>query len=317
MKIVILDKKTLGDDLDISGASKFGEVVVRDNTAPDEVETAISDADVIFVNKVKLFEDNLKAAKNLKLICEAATGFDNIDIEYCKSRGIGVCNVPGYSVYSVAQVTVSMVLSLVNRLNEYTRYTRDGSYSKGKSANILKPVYHELWGKKWGIVGYGAIGQRVGEIAKALGCEVFAFKRTPIDEVNCTDIDTLISECDIITVHIPLSDSTRGLINEERIAKMKRTAVFVNTARGAVVDEAALCTALKQGKIAAMGTDVYSSEPFREDSPFYEIKDFDNVCLTPHMAWGTIEARTRCFGVMLENLKAFLDGEIKNRVELS
>ena len=317
MKIVILDKKTLGDDLDISEASKFGEVIVRDNTAPEEVEAAISDADVVFVNKVKLCEDNLKAAKNLKLICEAATGFDNIDIEYCKKRGIGVCNVPGYSVYSVAQVTVSMVLSLVNRLNEYTRYTRDGRYSDGKSANILKPVYHELWGKKWGIIGYGAIGQRVGEIAKALGCEVFAFKRTPIDNVNCTDIDTLMSECDIITVHIPLSDATRGLINKERIAKMKNTAVFVNTARGAVVDEAALCTALKQGKIAAMGTDVYSAEPFGKDSPFYEIKDFDNVCLTPHMAWGTIEARTRCFGVMLENLKAFFDGEIKNRVELN
>lgn len=316
MKIVILDKKTLGDDLDISAASQFGKVIVRENTAPDQVEGAISDADVIFVNKVKLFEDNLKEAKNLKLICEAATGFDNIDIEYCRKRGIGVCNVPGYSVYSVAQVTVSMVLSLVNRLNEYTRYTRDGSYSKGKSANILTPVYHELLGKKWGIVGYGAIGQRVGEIAKALGCEVLAFKRTPVDNVRCTDIDTLMSECDIITVHIPLSQSTRNLVNKERIAKMKSTAVFVNTARGAVVDEAELCKALKQGRIAAMGTDVYSAEPFREDSPFYEIKDLDNVCLTPHMAWGTIEARTRCFEVMLENLKAFFDGEIKNRVEL-
>lgn len=316
MKIVVLDRLTLGDDLDISAASKFGEVVVRDNTSPDEVESAIGDADVVFVNKVKLFETNLKSAKKLKLICEAATGFDNIDIEYCKKRGIAVCNVPGYSVYSVAQVTVSMVLSLVNRLNEYTRYTRDGSYSNGKSANILKPVYHELWGKKWGIVGYGAIGQRVGEIAKALGCEVYAFKRTPVEGVCCTDIDTLVSQCDIITVHIPLSDETRNLINSRRIATMKSTAVFVNTARGAVVDEAALCDAVKNGRIAAMGTDVYSAEPFASDSPFYEIKDLDNVCLTPHMAWGTIEARTRCFGVMLENMQSFLNGEKCNRVDL-
>ncbi len=316
MKIVVLDRLTLGDDLDISGAAEYGTLVSYDSTLPDEVQAHIADAEVVFVNKVKLGEHNLKNAKNLRLICEAATGYDNIDIAYCKRAGIAVCNVPGYSVYSVAQVTVSMVLSLVNHLKEYTRYTSDGTYSDGASANILTPIYHELYGKTWGIVGYGAIGARVGEIAKALGCNVLAFKRTPVDSVECVDIDTLLQKSDIITVHIPLSDSTRGIISRERIARMKKNVVFVNTARGAVTDEAALCEAVRAGKIAGLGTDVYSSEPFGKDSPYYEIKDLDNVCLTPHMAWGTAEARQRCFGEMLLNMRAYFGGEIRNRIDL-
>lgn len=316
MKIVILDRLTLGDDLDITPAEKAGTVISYDTTSPEEVEAHIKDADVVFVNKVKLGEHNLKNAKSLKLICEAATGYDNIDVEYCKNHGIAVCNVPGYSVYSVAQVTVSMVLSLVNHLKEYNRFVSDGTYTNGVSANILKPVYHELYGKTWGIVGYGSIGSKVGEIAKALGCNIIAYKRTPVDGVSCVDIDTLVEKSDIITVHIPLSDKTRGLISGERIAKMKKNVILVNTARGAVIDEEAACKAIKENKIAGFGTDVYSTEPFGKESPYYEIKDYDNVCFTPHMAWGTIEARERCFGEMIKNLQAFFKGEIRNRIDI-
>lgn len=315
MKIVVLDRITLGEDLDISSAEKFGTVISYDKTDDDEVEERIIDADVIFVNKIKLGENNLKNAKNLKLICEAATGYDNIDTAFCRKRNIAVCNVPGYSVYSVSQVTVSMVLKLVNHLTEYERYISDGTYTHGKSANILTPVYNELFGKTWGIIGYGAIGSRVGGIAKALGCDVIAYKRTPVDGVTCTDIDTLIEKSDIITVHIPLSDETKGLIDKKRISKMKKNVIFVNTARGAVTDEAALCEAIKEKRISGLGADVYSVEPFSEDSPFYEIKDYDNVCLTPHMAWGAREARERCFGEMLENMKAFFEGNRRNRVD--
>ncbi len=315
MKIVVLDRLTLGEDLDLSAAENFGTLVCYDNTAAEEVVSHIDDADVVFVNKVKLNETNLKKAHNLKLICEAATGYDNIDLAYCRNRGIAVCNVPGYSVYSVAQVTVSMVLSLVNHLPEYTRYTSDGTYSSGKTANILKPVYHELFGKTWGVIGYGGIGSKVGEIAKALGCRVLAFKQTPVDDVTCVDIDTLVQESDIITVHIPLSDATRNLLSREQIAKMKKTAIVVNTARGAVTDEKALCDALKDGKIAGLGVDVYSTEPFTEKSPFYAIRDYDNVCLTPHMAWGAKEARERCYREMLLNMQAFFEGKLRNRVE--
>ncbi len=316
MKIVVLDRFTLGEDLDISRASDFGEVVVYDHTKPEEVKERIVDADVIFVNKVKLNENNLVYAKSLRLICEAATGYDNIDLDYCRRSGIAVCNVPGYSVYSVTQVTVSMVLSLANKLAQYTQYTKEGTYSKGKSANILTPVYHELLGKTWGIVGYGGIGSCVGKVAKALGCRVVAYKRKPTDEIECVDIDDLIEISDIISVHIPLSEETHNLISRERVSRMKDGVIFVNTARGAVADEAALCDAVKSGKIGGLGLDVYSVEPFSTDSPLYDIRKLDNVCLTPHMAWGTIEARERCFGEMIKNMQAFYNGKTRNRVDL-
>lgn len=315
MKIVVLDRLTLGEDLDLSGAEQYGTLVTYDTTLPHQVPERVADADVIFVNKVKLGE-NLKDAKNLKVICEAATGYDNIDLDFCRNHGIAVCNVPGYSVWSVAQVTVSMVLSLVNHLPEYTGYTKDGSYTHGGSANILTPVYHELYGKTWGIVGYGGIGSRVGAVAEALGCKVLAYKRTPVAGVTCTDIDTLLETSDIVTVHIPLSEETRGLISRERIARMKPGAILVNTARGAVTDERAVCEAVRDGKLGGFGTDVYSVEPFPPDSPFYEIRNLPNVCLTPHMAWGGKETRERCFGEMLSNMQAYFNGEIRNRVEL-
>ncbi len=315
MKIVILDRLTLGEDLDVSPAGSFGEVVCFDATAPDAVEAHVGDADVVFVNKVKLGAQNLQNAKNLKIICEAATGYDNIDLDFCRSRHIAVCNVPGYSVYSVAQVTVSMVLSLVNHLPEYTGFTKDGTYTEKGAANILTPIYHELLGKTWGIVGYGGIGQRVGEIAKALGCNLLAYKRTPVEGMPCTDIDTLLRESDIVTVHIPLSDETRGLISRPRISTMKPSAILVNTARGAVLDEEAVGEAILEGKLAGFGSDVYSAEPFPKGSPYDKIKALPNVCLTPHMAWGAAEARNRCFGEMLKNLQSFLAGEIRNRVD--
>ncbi len=316
MKIVVLDRLTLGDDLDIKGASELGEVISYDSTEPDEIESRITDADVIFVNKSKLNGENLKNAKKLKLICEAATGYDNIDVNYCKENNIAVCNVPGYSVYSVAQVTVGAVLYLANHTSEYTEYTRQGVYTKGTGANILKPVYNELYGKTWGIIGYGGIGSRVGKIAEALGCNVIAYKRTKVNEVNCVDLDTLLKESDIISIHVPLSEETKGLISRERIALLKKNAIVVNTARGAVIDEEAMCDAVEGGKIAGFGSDVYSKEPFTRDCPYYKVRNLRNVCFTPHMAWGAKEARERCFGIMIENAKAFYKGEIKNRVDL-
>jgi len=315
MKTVVLDRDTLGADLEISVPFDT-ELVIYDKTKPCEVIERIADADIVYLNKVILNEDNLSGAKNLKLICEAATGYDNIDIAYCKKRGIAVCNVPGYSTYSVSQVSVAMVMSLANHIREYSLFTSSGKYTESGVANRLTPVFHELNGLTWGIVGYGNIGSAVGKVAKALGCNVIAYKRTPTDEVECVDIDTLIQKSDIITVHIPLSDSTRNLINKERISAMKPNVIFVNTARGAIADEAALCEAVKNGKIGAIGIDVYSKEPFDKESPYYEIKDFDNVCLTPHMAWGAQEARKRCFSKMIENTIAFLEGKTLNRVDI-
>ena len=314
MKIIILDSGTLGADVDLSPIEALGEVVEYKFTAPDEVADRLADADVAVLNKIKLNKDNLSDAKSLKLICVAATGYDNIDITYCRERGIAVCNVPGYSTDSVAQLSVSMALSLVTHLDEYRSFVHSGEYSRSSSANRLEPVYHEIAGQTWGVVGGGGIGSKVAEIAQALGCRVLLCRRKPEERYEAADIDRICRECDIISLHVPLSDETRGMISRERIASMKDGVVIVNTARGAVCDEQAIADGVLSGKIGALGCDVYSKEPFGEDHPFCAILDRPNVCLTPHMAWGSCEARNRCVRRMAENIKEFFAGNIHNRI---
>ncbi|MBQ2688317.1 MAG: hydroxyacid dehydrogenase [Clostridia bacterium] len=314
MKIVVLDKSTLGEDIDLSPIYALGEVKEFENTSPEDVAERISDADVVIINKIKLNENNLNNAKKLKLICVAATGYDNIDTQYCKEASIALYNVPGYSTDSVAQVTLSMALSLVTHLKEYEGFVRGGDYSKSGVANKLTPVYHELSSLKWGVVGGGGIGTKVAEIAEAFGCKVFMCRRKQEGRFPLADIDTLCKECDIISLHVPLSEETRNLISAERIASMKENAVVINTARGAVADEKALADAIKNEKIGGLGVDVYSTEPFGENHPYTEILGFDNVCFTPHMAWGSFEARNRCVKTMAENIQNFYDGNNKNKI---
>jgi len=316
MRITVLDAKTLGDDLDLSPLESVGETEIYENTPPETVAERIADSEVVIINKVKLNGTNLADAKKLRLICIAATGYDNVDVAYCKEKGIAVCNVVGYSTDSVAQITVATVLSLACHLKEHTASVSSGEYTRSGVANRLTPVYHELAGKTWGIVGYGNIGRKVAEIAKALGCKVIANRRSESSESECVSLDTLCRDSDIITLHTPLSASTRGLISRDMIALMKRDVIIVNTARGAVTDEGELAKAVKEGRIGALGSDVYSTEPFGEDHPFYEIKDMPNVCLTPHMAWGAYEARVRCLDDIIKNIKAFCSGEIRSRVDL-
>lgn len=314
MKITVLDKSTLGEDIDLSPIYALGEVKEYETTAPDEVADRIKVADVVIINKIKLNEMNLKDAESLKLICIAATGYDNIDIAYCRNAGIAVCNVPGYSTDSVAQVTLAMALSLVTHLKEYEHCVTSGEYTKSGIANKLTPVYHELSSLTWGVVGGGGIGMKVAEIAEAFGCKVMICRRKQEGRFPLADIDTLCRNCDIISLHIPLSDETRNLINADRIASMKKNAIVINTARGAVTDEKALADAIKTGKIGGLGVDVYSVEPFGAEHPFNEILGYDNVCLTPHMAWGSYEARNRCVGKIAENIESFFKGEEKNRI---
>ena len=314
MKISVLDAITLGGDLDLSMFDRFGEVSVYSSTSEDEFTSHVGDSDVIIINKLKVGRHNLPACKSLKLICITATGFDNVDLEYCREAGIAVCNVVGYSTQNVAQITVAMALSLISHLGEYNRAVADGTYSRGASANILTPVYHEIFGKTWGIVGYGNIGKQVARVAEALGCRVLVNKRTAVEGVECVDIDTLCRECDIISVHTPLNDGTRGLISRERIVSMKNDVIFINVARGAVVDEGALADAVIDGKIGAVGVDVYSKEPFSEEHPYSKIKGRDNVIFTPHMAWGSYEARKRCCEEVALNIEAYLNGEKRCRL---
>ncbi len=316
MKMVHLDAKTIGDDIDLSYFSDLGEIIICPNTPQENIESAICDADVIIVNKLKLNKDNLKFAKNLKLICETATGYDNIDIDYCKQNNIAVCNVVGYSSHNVAQLTIAMALNLTMKLNEFNEYVDNGSYTKSGIANKLSPTYHEMYGKVWGVVGLGAIGKQVANVATALGCDVLAFKRNSDPDYNCVSLEEIFEKSDIISLHLPLSDSTKGLIDKNLISKMKKDAIFINVARGAITNEAALADAILNDKIGGIGIDVYSQEPFSENHPFYKLLGNKKTYLTPHMAWGSYEARKRCMDEVYENIVSFFNGKIRNRLDL-
>ncbi len=314
MKICVLDRASMGKDTPFDAIYKFGEVKIYDSTSSDEIFDRIKDFDVIITNKVKITADAISSSKSLKLICVFATGYDNIDIAAAKKHSVAVCNVPGYSTDSVTLFTLATALSLYSHLGEYNEYVKSGLYSESGIANRLIPVFHELSGKTWGIVGYGNIGKSVAKVAAAFGMNVLVNKRTPINGCRCVDIDTLCRESDIISLHCPLNDETKNLINEERISLMKKDAILVNEARGAVVNESAVSSAIKEGKIGGFGCDVYSTEPFTEEHPYYEIKDFPNVLLTPHAAWAAYEARVRCVTTIAANIEGYLSGNRLNVV---
>ena len=314
MNISVLDIATMGDDLDFSSINKLGKVKIYELTKPDEVVERIAESEVIIINKIKLNKDNLSHAKKLKLICITATGFDNVDVKYCKEHNIAVCNVAGYSTDSVVQITVAMAFSLASNLNSFDRYVKSGEYTNSRIFNCIKPVFREMSGMTWGVVGLGNIGTKVANIAKTMGCRVLAHKRTPVDEFECVDIDTLCEESDIITVHTPLNDDTYHLINKDQLSKMKKNAVLVNVARGAVFDEAAVTEAVLENKIGGLGVDVYSVEPMQEDNPYQRILDRENVIFTPHMAWGAIDARQRCVEEVAKNIESFINGEKRSRI---
>jgi len=314
MKITVLDKATLGADIDLAPLYACGTVTEYDITPPELVGERIADTDVVVINKIKLGGDNLPYAKSLKLICVAATGYDNIDLNYCKANNIALCNVPGYSTDSVAQLTLSMALSLCTNLFSYREFVNSGEYTRSGIANKLTPVYHEIAGKTFGIVGGGKIASRVAQVASALGCKVIMCRRKNEGDYPLCDIDTLCRESDIISLHLPLSDSTRGLISRERIDSMKKGAIVINTARGAICDEGALADAVLSGKLGGLGIDVYSQEPFSADHPYNKILRLDNVCLTPHMAWGAYQSRNRCVSIMAKNIEMFFNSTPQNRI---
>ena len=315
MKIAILDTASLGEDVDLSPILNLGEASVYEYVAPEQIPEIVADAEVIVYNKTKLTAPVLEMAKKLKLACVTATGFDTVDTKYCREHGIGVCNVPGYSTDSVAQVSVALVLDLATHLRDFRNFVHSGVYSAGNVANKLSPCWNELAGKTWGVVGGGNIGNRVAKIAQALGCRVIMYRRSPDPEFETVDLDTLCETADIITIHLALNDQTRGMVGDAQIRKMKKNAIVVNVARGAVTDEEALTRAIEEDRIGGLGVDVYSVEPFRQEHPFNRILDRNNVCLTPHMAWGSIESRNRCIASVAENIAAFYRGESLNRVE--
>lgn len=315
MKISVLDSQTLGADLDLSALKKFGELKIYPSTSQEQTSEHCTDSDILIINKVKINEKTLPNPGKVKLICLFATGYDNIDLDYCRENKIAVSNVVGYSTDSVAQLTCALVLTLACRISEFSDHIKSGDYQRGGVANWLVPIYGELCGKTWGVVGLGNIGKSVAMVAKALGCKVLVNKRTPSTEYENTDIDTLCRESDIITIHTPLTEETHHLINDERLKMMKKNVILVNVARGAVTDEEAVAKAIENGAIGAFGCDVFSKEPFGDDHPFSRILHLPNVCLTPHMAWGAYEARVRCLDEICKNIESFISGEKRNRVD--
>ena len=315
MKIVLLDTAGLGADIDLSPLQAFPDFTFYEKTEPAQLDERIKDAEILITASMKLSRHNLAAAEKLKLICVAATGYDHIDMAYCREKGIGLCNVAGYSTNSVAQHTLSMALALSNHLIAYRDLVHNGEYARSGRPFILTPVWHELEGKTWGIIGAGNIGRRVAKMAEGFGCKILVFRRSADPDYESADLDTVLLRSDIVSVHLPLNEQTRGIISAEKIELMKQGAMFINVARGAVADEEALTRAIESGQLGALGCDVFSKEPFFGDHPYSRILNRHNVILTPHSAWGAQEARNRCVAEIAENITVFLSGGRRNRVD--
>lgn len=310
MKIVFLDAKSIGEDIDLSGYDQLGEVVRYPYSTPEEARERTRDADVIILNKTEINEQSIGEADKLKLVCVTATGTNNLDKAYLAKRGIEWRNVAGYSTESVAQHTFALLFYLMEKLRYYDDYVKNENYVNDSMFTHFDHRFNELSGKTWGIIGLGNIGRRVADIAKCFGCRVIYFSTSGKNNqkgYNRVSFDKLLEQSDIVSVHAPLTDDTLGLMNREAFARMKPSAVFLNLGRGPIVDEAALTEALNTGMIAAAGLDVLSQEPMSEDNPLRSIKDSERLIITPHIAWASIEARTRLMEIILEQIEEFFN----------
>ena len=319
MKLVILERDTYGNDIDFGALEALvDEVVAYPVTAQEDVAERVKDADFVLVNKLLMQESSLADAKNLNLLLEGATGYNNIDLDYVRSRGLGAANVAGYSVQIVPQHTFALYLSLSEHIAHFDNYVKSGAYSRSGVFSHFMPSFNELEGKTWGIVGLGNIGRRVARIAEAFGCRVIYYStsgRNSNPNYTRVDFDTLLSESDVVSIHAPLNKDTKGLFDATAFEKMKTSAVLINVGRGPIVDEPALVDALNAGQIAGAGLDVMETEPLPASSPLFNVKDPEKLLLTPHMAWASVEARQRLVNEVALNLEAFLKGERRNRVD--
>lgn len=308
MKIVFLDVKTIGEDIDLSGYEALGEVVKYDFSTPEQARERTRDADVIILNKVEINEKSIGDADKLKLVCVTATGTNNLDKEYLAERGIAWRNVAGYSTETVAQHTFALLFYLFEKLSYYDDYVKSEKYIGDVSFTHFDHVFHELTGKTWGIIGLGNIGRRVADIAKMFGCHVIYYSTSGQNSqpgYERVEFDELLEKSDIVSVHAPLTEETQGLMDAKAFSKMKESAIFLNLGRGPIVVEKDLADALDNGDIAAAGLDVLSVEPMREDNPLRRIKDSEKLIITPHIAWASVEARTRLMEIILGQIKEF------------
>ena len=320
MKGVLLDSDSLWpDDLDLSVLlGTLDEWQRYPSTNPDQVAQRISSAEVVVANKVEIGAEQMDRAANLRLIAVTATGVNNVDLEAARVRNIQVCNVPAYGTASVSQHTFMLLLALCARLPSYLQDVADGQWQKSSQFCLLDYPAIELKGKTLGIIGYGELGKQVAELGRAFGMSVLVAEsqiNSSVSTVSRTPLDELIETVDVLSLHCLLSPQTEKIINAERLAKMKKTALLINTARGGLVDETALANALLTGEIAGAGLDVLSSEPPAVDHPLLSL-DMHNVLITPHCAWGSREARQRLIDIVAENIGSFRMGTPINLVSI-
>ena len=319
MKIVILDGRALNPgDLSYDCIRQFGEVTIYQRTDTQEETIArIGDSEIVLVNKVPITETILASCPNIKLICVQATGYNIVDCDACARRGIPVTNVPDYGTAAVAQFTMALILEMCHRVGLHNHSVHQRDWCKSESFCYWLTPQMELGGKTLGIVGFGRIGRAVGRLAKAFGMRVIAYSRSQCDEGRAigeyVDLDTLLAQSDILTLHCPLFPETEKLINENTIAKMKDGAMLVNTARGGLLDEAAVARALREGKLRCAAVDVVSQEPMREDNPLLSTR---KCIITPHIAWAPVESRQRLLDCVVENIRGFLNGTPQNVVNM-
>lgn len=318
MKIVNLDGYTTNPgDLSWEGISRLGDYTVYDRTAPNQVIERAKGANILIVNKTVITKEILDAlSPELEYIGLQSTGYNVVDCAYARKLGITVCNIPSYSTKAVAQLVFAFILQITNQVNLHSEAVKNGEWCSCPDFCFWKTPLTELAGKTIGIIGFGAIGRQVAKIAEAFDMKVLAYAPRPkekgeLNTVEFVDIDTLLSGSDIITCHCPLTEQTKGLINKKTIDRMKKSAIFINTSRGPVVDEKALADALNNGKIAAAGLDVLETEPAKSDNPLLTAR---NCYITPHIAWAAQETRARLLKILEENLEAYLNGKPQNVV---
>ena len=314
--IVFLEGSAIGN-MNFDLLKEFGNLCYYHETTEEQLEDRIKDAHIILVNKLPLNEKTLKDAKNLELICEVATGYNNIDIDYAKSRGIGVTNVAGYSTDTVAQHTFALFFNLYNKLSYYDNYVKSGEYINSPIFTNLGREFYDIAGKTWGIIGLGAIGKRVAAIAEAFGAKVVYYStsgKNNSDEYESVSLEELLKRSDVISIHAPLNEATLGLMNYDRLKQMKKEAILINVGRGPIVVEDDLAKAIDEDLIGGAALDVFKVEPMRENNPLLKVKNPEKLALTPHVAWASVEARTRLFNEVVENIRVFYNGQDRNRI---
>ena len=314
MRIVVTDAATVvGNGIDLEFLREFGEVTEHDLTPPELLVERLQGADAVICNKTQITAQVMAACPTLKYVGLFATGYNNIDVAYAAAHGVTVCNVPGYSTEAVAQHTFSLLLAVTNRVHEYNQTAAQGDWIRSRTFSYFPLPLMELAGKTIGIVGYGAIGHRVGDMARAFGMKVLVCGRRPIPDTDVQQVpfEELLSRSDVVSMHCPLNADSEGMMNRAAFARMKPGAIFINTSRGGLVEEQALREALDSGHLLGAGVDVLRVEPMTPDCPLYGAP---NLLITPHIAWAGLETRTRLMGMVAENLRRFIAGDPTNRV---